>query len=58
MYQKDEARKKKIHKLRQLDLSNTYQGVMAKNKYIAVKEEHFTRKELKNVNNQRKLFDT
>jgi hypothetical protein len=31
---------------------------MAKNKYVAVKEEHFTRKELKNANNNRKLFDT
>lgn len=39
-------------------MSNTYQGVMAKNKYIAIREDHFTRKELKNVNNNKKLFDT
>lgn len=31
---------------------------MAKNKYITLKEDHFTRKELKNANNNKKLFDT
>ena len=31
---------------------------MAKNKYMTLRDEHFTRKELKNANNNKKLFDT